>query len=210
MSDGPVSKQCTSCTPSHLAQHPTIAMPARNAHVGRAPPQVFPLVHTFPAYDESQRTWIDSTCSHCPATTKLLQGMPNVRTALFSRLGAGSRIAGHRGWADLANHVLRCHLPLIVPVDGPCGLWVDGEVRACVLLLRRCTFFCRRVVQRRDIQLQIQLTVFLRHVMRFVSSVGVSASADWPATIRTVEHAFSMERTRYGPDLSIPSPPFCA
>merc|ERR1712008_292070 len=32
------------------------------------------------------------------------------------------------GWADLANHVVRVHLPLIVPRGGNCGLWVDGCV----------------------------------------------------------------------------------
>lgn len=90
--------------------------------------KVFPFVHTFPAYDESRRTWIESTCAGCPTTTELLRRIPNIRTALFSRLGAGSRISGHRGWADLANHVLRCHLSLKVPTDGPCGLWVNGEV----------------------------------------------------------------------------------
>ncbi|CAM9774253.1 unnamed protein product [Hapterophycus canaliculatus] len=91
--------------------------------------QVFPFVHTFPAYDESRRTWIESTCARCPATSALLRRLPNIRTALFSRLGGGSRISGHRGWADLANHVLRCHLPLKVPSDGPCGLWVNEEVQ---------------------------------------------------------------------------------
>ncbi|CAM9300143.1 unnamed protein product, partial [Pylaiella littoralis] len=91
--------------------------------------KVFPFVHTFPAHDESRRTWIESTCRSCPATSELLRRVPNIRTALFSRLGGGSRISGHRGWADLANHVLRCHLPLKVPSDGPCGLWVNEEVQ---------------------------------------------------------------------------------
>lgn len=40
---------------------------------------------------------------------------PTLRTALFSKLGPGARISSHRGWADLANHVLRCHLGLVVP-----------------------------------------------------------------------------------------------
>ncbi|CAM9689242.1 unnamed protein product [Choristocarpus tenellus] len=91
--------------------------------------KVFPFVHTFPASDPSQTTWVESTCHMCPKTTELLHKVPNIRTALFSRLGAGSRISGHRGWADLANHVLRCHLPLVVPNSGACGLWVEGEVR---------------------------------------------------------------------------------
>jgi len=53
---------------------------------------------------------------------------PCVRTALFSRLGPGARISSHRGWADLANHVLRCHLGLSVPPGEACAVWCDGEV----------------------------------------------------------------------------------
>ena len=37
------------------------------------------------------------------------------------------QISPHTGWEDLANHVLRCHLALIVPRGQKCGLWVDGE-----------------------------------------------------------------------------------
>lgn len=29
----------------------------------------------------------------------------------------------------MANHVLRCHICLDIPLDGNCGLLVDGEVR---------------------------------------------------------------------------------
>ncbi len=29
----------------------------------------------------------------------------------------------------MANHVLRCHLCLDIPLDGNCGLLVDGEVQ---------------------------------------------------------------------------------
>ena len=39
------------------------------------------------------------------------------------------QISGHTGWAELANHVLRCHFVLTMPeypVDS-CGLWVAGE-----------------------------------------------------------------------------------
>jgi aspartyl/asparaginyl beta-hydroxylase (cupin superfamily) len=77
---------------------------------------------------------------------KLLQTLgPILRTALFSRLDAGSRLGAHTGWEDLANHVLRIHIPLIVPGNtsmandntsqnadnynmGLCGVWVDGCV----------------------------------------------------------------------------------
>jgi beta-hydroxylase len=71
--------------------------------------------------------WIDRNCDQFPETTRLLRELPGLRTALFTRLGPGSKIAPHKGWAMLANHVLRCHLGLIVPEK--CGIWVDGEMR---------------------------------------------------------------------------------
>uniref|UniRef100_A0A7S4JUW8 Aspartyl/asparaginy/proline hydroxylase domain-containing protein n=1 Tax=Odontella aurita TaxID=265563 RepID=A0A7S4JUW8_9STRA len=107
---------------------------------------VFPLCHTFPASDPSRRKFIRGTCRHAPRTTALLRTGELgelVRTALFSRLAPGTNLGAHTGWADLANHVLRVHIPLIVPGDdvdgggeerrdprqyGLCGTWVDGCV----------------------------------------------------------------------------------
>lgn len=54
---------------------------------------VFPLLHTFPAYDDQRQSWIPSTCNHCPHTTALLKQLPNLRTALFSKLGPGTRVS---------------------------------------------------------------------------------------------------------------------
>ncbi len=106
---------------------------------------VFPLCYTFPANDITKRKFVDQTCSFVPETTRLLRSLgPVLRTALFSRLNAGSRLGAHTGWEDLANHVLRVHIPLIVPGNemmddghehkvgnynmGLCGAWVDGCV----------------------------------------------------------------------------------
>ena len=44
-------------------------------------------------------------------------------------MGGNTRLAAHRGWADLSNHVLRCHLALSVPGKLNCGLWVRREVQ---------------------------------------------------------------------------------
>jgi ornithine lipid ester-linked acyl 2-hydroxylase len=90
---------------------------------------VFPFLHTFPATDASKQTWVEHFCSQCPKTVALLKSLPGIRTALFSRMGAGQVLAAHRGWADLANHVLRFHLALEVPAADSCGLWVRGEQR---------------------------------------------------------------------------------
>ena len=94
---------------------------------------VFPLVYCFPASDVSARKWIDKTCAFVPHTTTLLKKLgPVLRTALFSRLDPRTTLGSHTGWADLANHVLRVHIPLMVPSggsnDGLCGTWVDGCV----------------------------------------------------------------------------------
>eukprot|EP01031_Cornospumella_fuschlensis_P041572 gene41572-50733_t len=90
---------------------------------------VFPLLHTFPAFDPDKSKWIASTCRVCPETTRILKTLPKLRTALFSKLGPGTKLSSHTGWADLANYVLRVHLCLDIPVMGQCGLLVDGEVQ---------------------------------------------------------------------------------
>ena len=88
---------------------------------------VFPLCHTFPADDVSQRIFIEKTCSFVPKTTALLKNIgPKLRTALFSRLDKRTTLGTHTGWSDLANHVFRVHIPLVVPLGGSCGTWVDG------------------------------------------------------------------------------------
>lgn len=94
---------------------------------------VFPLCHTFPASDVSKRKFIPLTCSFVPHTTKLLKSLgPLLRTALFSRLEPRTTLGAHTGWSDLANHILRVHIPLSVPAGndnaGLCGTWVDGCV----------------------------------------------------------------------------------
>ncbi|KAL3804508.1 hypothetical protein HJC23_002547 [Cyclotella cryptica] len=88
---------------------------------------VFPLCHTFPADDVRHRKFIEKTCSFVPLTTSLLKGIGSpLRTALFSRLDKRTTLGTHTGWSDLANHVLRLHVPLFVPTGDLCGTWVDG------------------------------------------------------------------------------------
>lgn len=91
---------------------------------------VFPLCYCFPAHDVSQRTWVDQTRHFCPKTCALLESIlgDTLRTALFSQLRPQTTLEAHTGWADLANSVLRLHIPLIVPDPFLCGTWVDGCV----------------------------------------------------------------------------------
>ena len=116
--------------------------------------KVLPFLHTFPGNDASKSVWMDRFCAMCPETVKLLRAVPGIHTALLSRMGPQTRLSAHRGWADLANHVLRLHLGLRIPHtrtrkvgdvgaaagaagggdavasdDHTCGLWVRGEKR---------------------------------------------------------------------------------
>jgi ornithine lipid ester-linked acyl 2-hydroxylase len=69
------------------------------------------------------RKWKPNT-SLCPETTKLVESIPGMVTAGFSRLEPGTHIKPHVGYT---NAVLRCHLGLIVP-DG-CCMRVGDEIR---------------------------------------------------------------------------------
>jgi hypothetical protein len=101
--------------------------PETNLYSARKEWNVFPFLHTFPATDESKITWVPHFCHQCPKTTAMLKKIRGIRTALLSRMGPGTVLAAHRGWADLSNHVLRLHLALEVPEGNACGLWVRGE-----------------------------------------------------------------------------------
>jgi len=91
--------------------------------------KVFPLVYCFPGSDPSKLMWVEHNCNQVPKTFAALKAIgPRIRTALFSRMGPSSWLSCHRGWADLANHVLRTHLSVIVPgAPQDCGVEVEKE-----------------------------------------------------------------------------------
>lgn len=66
----------------------------------------------------------DDNCKLCPRTASIVQSIPGLTTAGFSRLAPGAEILPHTGYT---NTVLRCHLGLLVPQA--CGLRVGEEVR---------------------------------------------------------------------------------
>lgn len=89
---------------------------------------ILPFCHTFPADGSKDTTWLQSANELCPLTYQILRSVPGIRTALFSRMAPGVKLNAHRGWAELANYVLRCHLPLKV-VEGTCGVVCGGETQ---------------------------------------------------------------------------------
>jgi hypothetical protein len=64
--------------------------------------------------------WASIAKRLCPQTFNILQKIPKLKTAAFSCLEPGKQIQPHKGWADLANNVLRCHYGLIVPENCAC------------------------------------------------------------------------------------------
>lgn len=70
-----------------------------------------------------------------PQLANLCSSIPQIRTVFFTRLGPGTVLNLHRGWAaesptgTSANTMLRCHLGLEVPDEEKCGVWVEGERR---------------------------------------------------------------------------------
>jgi beta-hydroxylase len=60
---------------------------------------------------------------HCPRTVELLEGIPEVRAALFALLPAGGTLMEHR---DPFAGSLRYHLGLSTPNSDACWISVDG------------------------------------------------------------------------------------
>ena len=54
----------------------------------------------------------DANCERCPVTTRLIEAIPGMETAMFSILAPGKRIPAHDG---PYKGVLRYHLGLVVP-----------------------------------------------------------------------------------------------
>ena len=67
---------------------------------------------------------LSENCALCPRTAEIVERVPDLVTAGFSRLGPGAHIRPHVGYT---GKVLRCHLGLVVPPI--CELRVGGETR---------------------------------------------------------------------------------
>jgi ornithine lipid ester-linked acyl 2-hydroxylase len=76
----------------------------------------------------------EGNCARCPATTRIVESIPGMKTAFFSILGPGKHIPAHRG---PYKGVIRCHLGLRVPeprdrcrirVGDTIASWREGEV----------------------------------------------------------------------------------
>ena len=97
-----------------LDQHAFIDWPEKSIYTGDW--------SVFPFYRFGEK--VDSTCATCPRTAALIEGIPGMVTAGFSRMSPGTHIQPHSGYTD---QVLRFHLGLSGGTQ--CGLRVGDETR---------------------------------------------------------------------------------
>ena len=75
------------------------------------------------AFGQKQR----ANCALCPRTTALVEAVPGLAMAGFSRLSPGAHIKPHVGYDEYSRYVLRLHLGLETNAD--CALRVADETR---------------------------------------------------------------------------------
>ncbi|KAL6042111.1 Lipid A hydroxylase LpxO [Balamuthia mandrillaris] len=64
--------------------------------------------------------YMTENCKLCPRTTELLERVPNIRVAGFSRLVPHSGIDTHKGFTGRRYGALAFHLGLVIPSEGCC------------------------------------------------------------------------------------------
>ena len=80
-------------------------------------------------------------CALCPRTTALVEAIPGLAMAGFSRLAPGAHIKPHVGYDEYSRYVLRLHLAL--ETNEHCALRVADETRSWVN--GRTLIFCDAV-----------------------------------------------------------------
>jgi len=81
---------------------------------------------TFFLYGFGQK--LTKNAAIAPETTRLLESVPNLQTAMFSILAPGYHIPAHTG---VTKGVLRVHIGLIIPKDNEkCRIRVGDEIKA--------------------------------------------------------------------------------
>ena len=87
---------------------------------------------TFIIYGFGQK--LETNAKLTPRTAELLEGIPNLQSAMLSILAPGYHIPAHKG---VTKGILRCHIGLIIPkdyekcrirVDDTITPWREGEV----------------------------------------------------------------------------------
>jgi aspartyl/asparaginyl beta-hydroxylase (cupin superfamily) len=81
---------------------------------------------TFGLYAFGQKQ--EANCALCPRTTELVERIPGMVMAGFSRLAPGTQIKPHVGYDEYSRYVLRLHLGL--ETNPQCAIRVADETRS--------------------------------------------------------------------------------
>lgn len=76
--------------------------------------------HMFYGYGNK----MERNCEVCPETTRIIEQIPHLNTAMFSILPPKTQIPPHTG---IYNGILRYHLGLKIPSNQTCGIRIEKE-----------------------------------------------------------------------------------
>jgi hypothetical protein len=89
--------------------------------------RIIPICACAPSNKPENMMWITNCERFIPNIYNFVKSLKNVRSAIISRMGKNVKLKVHQGWADVANYILRCQLPIIVEKEKS-GLIVNGEL----------------------------------------------------------------------------------
>ena len=88
--------------------------------------RIIPICACMPSNKKENIVWITNCKKFIPHIYNYVRSLKGVRSAIISRMGTNTKLHEHRGWACVSNHILRCHLPIIVENEKS-GVIVFGE-----------------------------------------------------------------------------------
>jgi aspartyl/asparaginyl beta-hydroxylase (cupin superfamily) len=71
--------------------------------------------------------WSQKNAETLPELTNCLKQIPTLKTALISRLKPHTKLSPHKGWANLANNVIRLHYGVNIPNENKCYMAVKQD-----------------------------------------------------------------------------------
>jgi len=89
--------------------------------------RIIPICSCLPTNKPENMIWITNCERFIPKIYNFVRSLKNVKSAVISRMGKNVKLHVHQGWECIANHILRCQLPIIVEKEKS-GLIVNGEL----------------------------------------------------------------------------------
>jgi len=88
--------------------------------------RIIPICSCLPTNEPENMIWITNCERFIPKIYNFVKSLKNVKSAVISRMGKKVKLHVHQGWECIANHILRCHIPIIVE-ENKSGLIVNNQ-----------------------------------------------------------------------------------